>query len=250
MLNKFITNITHIPTRQILRRLLIFFYLVIIERKFNLEGQFIHLLHSTALISCAGNDLCHIPKVDTIDGLVDLLSLCNLVVLGNVLDFRTYSAPNQHEDAPIDDRQAELMDFHDQNNIPWDERMSYCYGRGVAITIMCFVKDRCLVVDGDGRELEFFPFCALVKQMKALLLYKQEAVDLDMEGAAHCTVELLEAQILNVVQWDGDIKYVFEGGRLGEKGEQVLPGYDLSITPPAGSTVHWLSEPGSGVEGW
>ncbi|KAF9521617.1 hypothetical protein CPB83DRAFT_841121 [Crepidotus variabilis] len=172
----------------------------------NYDIEAVVLQPTDMLFELEDYDLGHAPKVDTIDGLLDLLSLCNLVVLGNVLDFRTYSAPNQHECAPADSRQAELMDVHDQNNIPWDKRMSYCYGRGVAITIMRAVRDRCLVVDGDGRELELFPF-------------------------------------------HSNIEYIFEGGSLGEKGEQVLSVYDFSIAPPAGSTVHWLSNPCSAVEG-
>ena len=66
---------------------------------------------------------------------MDLISSCTLAVLGNVLDFRTYSTPNQAEKDPTTRAQLQLWKDFDQNDIPGDERMAICYARGVALTI-------------------------------------------------------------------------------------------------------------------
>ena len=39
-----------------------------------------------------------LPDVRTVNGLLDLILGCTLAILGNVLDFRTYCAPNQTEE--------------------------------------------------------------------------------------------------------------------------------------------------------
>ena len=66
---------------------------------------------------------------------MDLISGCALAVLGNVLDFRTYSAPNQAEEDLTRKEQLQLWNDFDQNDIPGDECMAICYARGVALAI-------------------------------------------------------------------------------------------------------------------
>jgi hypothetical protein len=58
----------------------------------------------------------HLPNVNNINGLMNLLSACVLVILWNVLDFRTYHALTQEEYTKADKNQQILID-HDINTI-------------------------------------------------------------------------------------------------------------------------------------
>jgi len=51
---------------------------------------------------------------------MNLLSACVLVILGNVLDFRTYHAPTQEKYTKADQNQQILID-HKINSIPINE---------------------------------------------------------------------------------------------------------------------------------
>ena len=70
----------------------------------------------------------HIPRVETVDGALDLFSLCFLVIFGNVLDFRTYSTPDGQ---PLDNDNP-----HDVNGIAIEERYNMCTARGVCIELL------------------------------------------------------------------------------------------------------------------
>lgn len=50
--------------------------------------------------------------MSTMNGLLNLLSLAALNFLGNVLDFRTYSAPNQGEDETATPSNIQLDQVH------------------------------------------------------------------------------------------------------------------------------------------
>jgi len=51
----------------------------------------------------------HLPDLNTFDGILNLLSTCSLSILGNILDFQTYSAPNQDEEDQVSAAQKCLM---------------------------------------------------------------------------------------------------------------------------------------------
>ena len=64
----------------------------------------------------------HIPDLNTFGSSINLLSLCNLVILGNVLDFSTYLAPNQPPERNTTLAEQEVLKNHDRNTIPKQER--------------------------------------------------------------------------------------------------------------------------------
>ncbi|KAF9521643.1 hypothetical protein CPB83DRAFT_778366 [Crepidotus variabilis] len=216
VLSTFITNISHPPTRHILRRLLVFFFDGLFKDPYDDEDM----------------EIQHLPNIATLDGVLDLLSLCNLVILGNVLDYRTYSAPNQAEKKEITPLQALNMEGFDQNDIPWDERVSACYARGIAITVLRAIQQHCLIVNGEGYEQSLLPTRMLARQIKGLFLYKKQAVLLELEGVPHCTVSLLETQLQNILAWAPDIADVYH--------EEVE---SLHFGPTTGFSVHWLMDP-------
>lgn len=144
----------------------------------------------------------HLPDVEKFSGLVNLLSLCNLIVLGNVVDFRTYSAPNQRAEAEVDFDQHVFMERYDRTNISKQERYSMIYARGIALEFIRWVRACCVITSPEGEVLSDLPSHYLTQQMAALLKYKAEAERDGIVGAPHCTLASLEKQIANVIVCD------------------------------------------------
>ncbi|KAF8883755.1 hypothetical protein CPB84DRAFT_1817024 [Gymnopilus junonius] len=100
-----------------------------------------------------------------IEGLLNLLSVCVLVVLRNVLDF----SPDQHC----------LMDDIDLNDIPKNKREGICYARG-------WILDCCIVRAPNGNIVPDLPS-----------FYLSQAVNQGLGGAPGCMVQLLRQQVNN-----------------------------------------------------
>jgi hypothetical protein len=147
----------------------------------------------------------HLPDVETFDGLLDLVSACSLVILGDILDVRTYSAPNQGDDEEISNVQRSLMLKYDQNNIPRNERLAIIYAQGVAFSIFNWVQSHFIVTGPDG-DVDDLPSCFLVQILKTLIKCKQKAMRLQLKGAPHCNTKSLRKQVMNIVECDSCIK--------------------------------------------
>ena len=171
----------------------------------------------------------------TADGLLDLLSLCILVILGNVLDFRTYSAPNQGEYEPADKDQALLMSKFDHNGISSNERMAICHARGVALHIIKWVRDCCVVKSPGSEIVDDLPSIYLVRVLNALLQYQKIAEEEGIKGAPHCSSRLLSAQVENVVECDPLVQKRWDQ-------RATYPSDILGINAEAGYVISWSSE--------
>jgi hypothetical protein len=84
----------------------------------------------------------HLPDIQNVEGLLDLISGCTPAILGSVLDFKTYSAPNQAEDDPMTKEQQKLWNEFDRNDIPGDECMAICYACGIAVAVFQWIHTR------------------------------------------------------------------------------------------------------------
>jgi len=168
--------------------------------------------------------------MSVMDGLLNLLSLASLNFLGNVLDFRTYSAPNQGEDEAATSEQILLLNKYDCCHISGDERASICYARGIAVAIFNWIRSTCTVTDPDGNTVEDIPSYFVCRVLKALLRYKACAMRHHLAGAPHCDTAALKKQIENVVKVDGPIAKFW-----ANKGD--LPDDSLGFGQAAGYTV-------------
>lgn len=175
----------------------------------------------------------HLPDVQTFDGLLDLLSACILAILGNVLDYRTYSAPNQDKDEPASHSQKVLMEEFDRNNISANERMAICHARGIALTIFNWVREYCTIKDGKGNVVEDLPSRFLVQILKALLKYKAKANQEKLGGAPHCDLHMLERQVMNVLACDTLARKVWDK-------RQDIPDDSLEFGRKKGYTLQWV----------
>ena len=63
-------------------------------------------------------------------GLYDFMTLCNIGILFNVLDSRTYGTEDQ---AYLD---VLRMDRYNYNTIPEDDRRSFVYARGLSLELI------------------------------------------------------------------------------------------------------------------
>jgi hypothetical protein len=177
----------------------------------------------------------HLPDTRTVNGLVDWISCCTLAILANVLDFRTYCAPNQTEVEEKTKQQWALWKDCDRNDIPGDERMAMCYARGIALTAFQWIRRWCIVKTPDGEVIDDLPSKQVVQLLDALLVYKSKAEKRKLSGAPHCASWMLKVQALNAVQCDKAVERLWNK-RKGKSSDS------LRMTLDKGCTVEWRSD--------
>ena len=176
----------------------------------------------------------HLPDVTNIDGLMNLLSACVLVILGNVLDFRTYRAPTQGEFSQANRTQQILID-HEINGIPLYERFAICYARGVALHLFSWIR-QCSVITGPGGHIiDDLPSRFLVQIAQTLIRYKEGANASELDLRANCTVEMLTRQITNVVAIEPCIASWWSKRHL-------VPSDSFKLANQDSYTVQWISD--------
>jgi hypothetical protein len=84
-------------------------------------------------------DIGHLSDLTTMPGLLDFLTLCNMGILFNVLDTRTYGTPGQ---SYIDSLR---IDQYDYNTIPDDDRRKFVYARGLSLELVHWLNCRLIV---------------------------------------------------------------------------------------------------------
>lgn len=136
-------------------------------------------------------EIHHLPDPGTINGALDLVSLCFLVIFGNALDFRTYCSP---DGSPV--TQA---DNHDVNNISIDERCNMCVARGTCLELLRWWDSKYAISTTTISYQGNFATHFLLSQAGALWNYKFRAEEDDRLGAPGCTKELLINQITNIL---------------------------------------------------
>ncbi len=136
---------------------------------------------------------------------MSLLSLCVLVILGNVLDFRTYTTSGNPRVQPLTKDEKRLITIYDINGIPKNERLAMCYTRGAALHLFRWVRECCLIRGPEGSVIEDLPSRFLTQIGKAMICYKTRAEEKNLEGAPCCSLGLLRSQINNVMASNNDI---------------------------------------------
>jgi len=176
----------------------------------------------------------HLPNVNDIDGLMNLLSACVLVILGNVLDFRTYRAPSQEEYTKADKNQQILID-NEINTIPVNERLAICYARGVALRLVNWIR-HCSVITGPGGAIiDDLPSRFFVQIAQALIKYKEGANNSRLDLEANCTLGMLIKQVNNVVAVDPQISSLWSE-------RDLLSSDSLELANQGEYLVEWLPD--------
>jgi hypothetical protein len=234
ILHKFLTNTSH-PTRVLLRRMILFYHMGLLEDEIPESGvlsvspiSFLSYMHKTDPATS------HLPNVKDIDGLMNLLSACVLVILGNVLDFRTYRAPSQEEYTKADKNQQILID-NEINTIPVNERLAICYARGVALRLVNWIR-HCSVITGPGGAIiDDLPSRFFVQIAQALIKYKEGANNSRLDLEANCTLDMLIKQVNNVVAVDPQISSLWSE-------RDLLSSDSLELANQGEYSVQWLPD--------
>jgi hypothetical protein len=204
-----ITNTNHPPVASLLRYMARFYHTGLIEVGVDAFSGEHHLclLDCNKLNNYLAPEAFHIPRVETVDGALDLFSLCFLVIFGNVLDFRTYSTPDGH---PQDNKNP-----NDVNGIAIEERYNMCTARGVCIELLRWWSSKYRLrytgvrnVDSSStrhtKTYDDFPIIFLLEEAALFLEYKTRAELENREGAPGCSTRKLHDQILNVIYLFGE----------------------------------------------
>ena len=120
-----LTNTDHPPHAILLRRIAAFYHESLVKQQVR-------------------DGVGHLPNLTSIDGVLDLLTFCNMMIMANVLDSRTYE--------PATGSTKELMDLHDVNAIPAKERQQMAYARGRCWDILRWFFNKYEIYD---KELDF-----------------------------------------------------------------------------------------------
>ena len=186
------------------------------------------------LIAFTDVEYSHVPDINTFDGVLDLLSACVLSILGNVLDFRTYSAPNQADDQPMSEAQKFLMAKYDRNDIPRNERKAICYVRGVALSLIDWVRSQFVIIASDGTVLVDLPSRFIVQMLTTVVNYKSKAMRLKLKGAPHCDTAALRKQVMNVVKCDAAVEKLWTNNAGITEDDFAFQGKGYSVQRKAG----------------
>ncbi|KDR76668.1 hypothetical protein GALMADRAFT_67271, partial [Galerina marginata CBS 339.88] len=192
----FITNTDHSATKTVLRRMAELCHLVFVRGR----------LHDNPRV------LAHIPNLNDMEGVLNFLSLCNLVILANVLDGRTYQGWGQ-EDEKRTKKHLHDIKAYDRNAIPFEEREKYRHARGMCLHMLLWFGARYEATfhDPTGKDVPIDVLCDLVfaylvQQGRALLLYKQKAEKHKITGYPGRTSKLLSVQLDAVFGIDERLK--------------------------------------------
>lgn len=206
-----VTNTNRPPVASLLRYMARFYHTGLIELGVEAFAGEHHLClpNCNKLKIYPAPETFHIPHVETVDGALDLFSLCFLVIFGNVLDFRTYSTPAGQ---PLDNENP-----HDVNGIAINERYNMCNARGVCIELLrwwtskyrlrhtgVMIIDKGYETSRHAKTYDDFPITFLLEEAILLLEYKIRAQLKEREGAPGCSTSKLREQILNVVHLLGE----------------------------------------------
>lgn len=164
---------------------------------------------------------------------MDLLCACTMVLLNNVLEFRTYQPPNDvpHEEADLPDC---LLD-HDINNILYYERADICYAHGVALRIFRWIRQCAIVRDPSGRTVEDLCSLFFVQIVSSLLSYGEAASASDLGTTSSFTAHLPN-QIYNIVNLDVKIAKTWR-----DREKLSIPSQSLALENWEQYTVQWDS---------
>lgn len=162
----------------------------------------------------------HIPDLKTMDSVLDLLSACNLGILSNALDFRTYTHPTQEADEPLQSEEKLQMDLFDLNSMPNADRVECTFSRGFALDLIRWFAENYVLSKGQGRGTsakksesgklitESIIMDNLAHQAYSVFLAKKKAALEQVVGAPNCTVGKLKTQLLGALPLAASKKFM------------------------------------------
>ncbi|KAF9470417.1 hypothetical protein BDN70DRAFT_781157, partial [Pholiota conissans] len=115
----FLTNGEQTESRYLLRQMVTFYFLGLVQNKRDDEVQ------------PATNS-----RVNTMDAVEDLFAVCTLAIFSNVLNPLSYQHPKYQKGVDLTDEQIQEMVTFDRNAMTFQERAACAYSRGLAYKIL------------------------------------------------------------------------------------------------------------------
>jgi hypothetical protein len=156
-----------------------------------------------------------------------VLATCNLVILGNVLDRRTYRERREDLDLEADvEFTIEYFAF-DRNAIDHLERQDICISRGMALNMLRWLDRNFEVRDSpNGEPLDFLldvAYAFLSHQLHTLIEYKRLAEKDQIEGFRGCSLKELKRQVDAIIGVDPSLSWMYHHmDRLGNANKMML----------------------------
>ncbi|PPQ82942.1 hypothetical protein CVT26_005172 [Gymnopilus dilepis] len=156
------------------------------------------LEHKSAECDASFSDL---PDIHTCSGLLTLLDICNLHVLANIVDYRTYQLDSVHQPPPLLNRGVRLFltSFRSLDRITKNERLSMVYARGVALELLDWIRDLCHISSRDSGIFPDFPTSYLIAQLSTIV---QDAENDSFIADSPAFRETLRREVVNVLSCD------------------------------------------------
>jgi hypothetical protein len=175
--------------------MVIFVYLGLVEQALEDDGMCFDGKPLPNMLSafCSDPDVEHLPNPAKMDSLMELISLCIIGVLINVLDFRTYTHRTAGEE--MSECEKEQLAKFDCNGLSLSERQSCQYVRGLALHMLQWIDDHYCVKDAEAKTVRGFAFDCLFTFVQALRTYIMVAEQEGIKGAPNCTLVSLDNQI-------------------------------------------------------
>jgi hypothetical protein len=210
-----ITNAHHDLSRQLVSDILAFYHDGYVLKRF-VRGKYSPkqlraILKQYIYIAPEMSD--HLPDLETTKGLFNVLATCNLAILSNVLDRRTYREREEDGDcADIPFTRGYIL--FDRNAINEPERRRMATSRGRALDLMRWIAHNHEATDGvDGARVNIYGeliLYYLARQGRAIVRYKKLAENLQVQGFEGCKYRFMKIQMANAMQIDPKLSDIYD----------------------------------------
>ncbi|KIM48625.1 hypothetical protein M413DRAFT_20985 [Hebeloma cylindrosporum] len=187
-----ITNSSNEKMRSLLWRMVMFVYQALVDQDMDVDDP----------------DKDHVPDLQTLESLTDLLALTFFRLMSNVLDFRTYRLPNTTGHEPLTSDEESLVETYNVNAMNQAERTMCTYVRGMARKINEWIFEHYSIqLAGADMPLNIENWVTEhhAHLAASMVRYKQKANTLDVVGAPGCTLERLASQIDKTIEPDSTL---------------------------------------------
>jgi len=180
-------------------------------------------------LTIQGSARPHLPDLRSLQALLDIFALCNILILSNVLDERTY--------------------WPSGTAIPLTERYTIAYARGLCLWLLDAL-DQLFILATVGSEailatvgseaiftdnlmsVRSIAAKFLAQQSAAVLNYKQVAEKNRMRGALHCTSSKLRQQLEGCLTiWPECTEHFQICRKASEKSMEWVSDYHYQLLP-------------------
>lgn len=189
-----VTNTDHVASRLLLRRMAHFYHGAYVLGLINEEGR-LGIFQTNARtdnLNSIDPTSDHVPDLREFKSFLDIVTLCNAVILINALDGRTYQATELESDSDLG-----------MNLMPMEERLGCIYARGKCVDLLNWIDSNYGLQDPTTQDMEIEPCHPMMvayfrQQTSAIKVYKLNGERDGIWGsdtALHCSGVQLADQL-------------------------------------------------------